>query len=304
MARIFLVCVFGVVATVRPTFAETIFVAVGGDDRNDGRSLSRPVATLQRAQEIAASVPPADMRIEVGPGRYSGQTVKWTYTMPNYAIEIVGAGGGKTVFDGERRGTSFFRLLSRKGEPTNIHLRGLTISHYVTAIVFAGNREIPGLYNSNNSIVDNQFLNVGGLGHDPMGYSVAVVGLVNSRRNVIRRNLFQNMVGTDCEHLHGVYAAHYSNQNEIEENRFENGCGDPIRLRDASNQNVVRSNEFVGAGARAGISEWWCAGRSGCTKGSPECPPLHNVYKNNVLLNDLPEVYRFNRPIPAGCSDQ
>jgi hypothetical protein len=308
MKAVLLAALLAGVLVGRPgtALALDLYMAANGSDAYDGRSPSSPIATLARAQKIIEALPPQDITINIAPGHYARQSVVWAYTMPRHAIRFVGAGDGRTVFDGERKGLTLFRLRGDKGAATNLHFRGLTITNYVTAITLNGDRERPHLFNSSNSIVSNEFVNVGGIGSDPVGYSTAVVRLVNSDQNTIRGNLFRGMTGTRCELLHAIYLAHSSSKNVVADNTFEDGCGDPIRIRDASNDNIITGNRFNRVGDRAAVSEWHCAGRAKCTKKAPECPSAGNVLSENAVGvsykgTRLPERLNHNRPIPAGC---
>lgn len=280
-----------------------VHVSPDGSDANDG-SETRPVLTLERVHRVIAERQPNEnVEVRFAAGFYRSQTVVWTYTMPNHRIRFV---GDRSIFDGERKGLSFFRLHGASGQPTNLSFEGLTITRYVVAIAFVGERGNVDGHNGRNSIINNQFLDVGGTGYDPMGYSTAVVALVNSRDNIVRGNIFRGMIGIRCEHLHAIYLAHGSSRNILESNHFEDGCGDAVRIRDRSNDNIVRNNIFTKVGDRGAVSEWFCS-RSSCKR--LECPSYGNVVENNNLKGlysspDMPEVYRHNRPIPPTCSEQ
>lgn len=293
-----------------PALAATVFLAADGSDLHDGATMERPVATLGRVQQIIAKLPPEDFLVSIGPGTYAAQSVNWQYSMPNHTIRFVGASGQQSIFDGQRKGLTFFKLRSAKGEATNLSFEGLVIVRYVTAISLVGDREDFRRFNAKNSIIDNHFIDVGGTGFEPMGYSTAVVSLVNSDENLITGNTFKGMVGTRCKHLHGVYLAHDSSRNRIENNLFQDGCGDAVRLRDASNDNIIRSNIFRKVGDKAGVSEWFCSrGLSDCTKKTPECPPLANLVEGNRVEGDqngapMPEFVAHARNVPASCNGQ
>ena len=107
--------------------------------------------------------------------------------------------------------------------------------------------------------------------------------------------------------LHALYVAHGSTENVIEENLFENSCGDAVRFRDRSDNNLVRNNRFVDAWSRSPVSDWFCnpAQRSNCTKEAGECPSMNNVVeKNQVTARSTPAAGVFvpygGKP-PAGC---
>ena len=259
--------------------AEVIHVSADGDDAHDG-SASSPIRTLAMAQKIIERSTPADTEVLISPGIYAAQTVVWSYTMPKHTIRFVGSPG--SIFDGGGKGLTFFELRGAKGAPTNLVFEGLTVTHYATAISLDGNRNVSAEFNGRNRIIGNRFVDVGG--NDPKGNdSTAVIRFVNSDDNMIEDNLFKGMVSKNCQLLHALYFAHGSSGNRVERNTFEDGCGDPIRFRDASNKNVVRNNTFTKVGKTSAVSEWFCAGSTACTKKTSECPSHDNVIENNTF---------------------
>ena len=93
----------------------------------------------------------------------------------------------------------------------------------------------------------------------------------------------------------------------IEGNTFEDSCGDAVRFRDRSGNNVVRGNSFTDSWSRSPVSDWFCnpAQRSNCTKEAGECPSMDNLVDGNkVTARNLPVAGTFvpygGKP-PAGC---
>ena len=279
-------------------------MAPHGSDENNGMSKDRPIATLQRAQSVIAGLPPDNVTVFIAPGRYDSQSVVWHYTMPNHTIRFLGS-GDSTVFDGGRKGLVFFRLRGAKGEPTNLYFEGLTITRYVTALSLDGDRDDTGRFNGRNHILNNRFIDIGGTGYDPLGYSTAVVRLQNSDDNLLSGNVFSGMISVRCKHLHAIYLAHDASRNTIVDNTFENACGDPIRARDASDDNTIERNRFNNAGDRAAFSEWHCSGRE-CTKRNAECSPSGNVFRANTVGPGfsgaaIADTYNHRRPADTAC---
>ena len=104
-----------------------------------------------------------------------------------------------------------------------------------------------------------------------------------------------------------------SSENKVYRNTFEMSCGDPIRIRDASNDNQFFDNTFTGTAQNALYTEWYCdrAVQSNCTKQSPECPPLRNNFKlggatitsGSQRTSDYANLHKTARPAsnhPAG----
>jgi hypothetical protein len=288
-----------------------IYVAPGGKDENSGLDRDAPILTLQRAQKIAAQLAltrPADIRVEVAKGRYHAQTVKWTLYVPGHRIRIVGnpARPGDAVFDGGNLGLTFLTMPIGGGKRTRLEISGITITRYATAIILRGGRTDPGDFNGSNRIAHNVFLDNGGTAYGRPISVTSIVGLVNSRENIIENNVFDGMYAKDCILLHAIYLAHYSSNNAIRGNIFRRGCGDPIRIRDSSNDNRITDNQFRDVGWRGAITEWFCSNQRKCRKRPPECPSKGTVSSGNTVVSGhlgrkIAELYTFVREASASC---
>ncbi len=262
-----------------------------GDDKNDGLTLDTPILTLQRAQEvIRAAVPKRDRNVEVriAPGTYLNQTVKWNFTMPANSIKFMPLFNDKNrpVFDGTDRGRTWFILKHSSGEETNLIFHYIRVQNYQTAISLEGDRNQEATSNGSNQIYGCYFYNIGNVSAPDTKPSTAAIRLVNSDDNSIVNNHFVNIINVNkCELLHAIYIAHMSDRNKIMRNHFQNGCGDPIRVRDFSNNNIINENTFIRIGENAAYTEWFCdhEERTDCTKPGPECPSWYNEFRNNIL---------------------
>jgi hypothetical protein len=294
-----------------------LFLAPDGLDSNDGRSLSTPILTLARAQQIlAATSPAADVRIRVLPGRYHAQRVSWTYTRPGRRIifEAFDPLLPRPVFDGCEAdgscpGGTWLRLPFSGGRQTNLEFRHLRFENYQTAISFDGNRNSETGFNGGNVISGCYFYRIGNVFNPSLAPSTAAVRLVNSKDNIIENNDFVDVINTTSGGLiHAIYVAHLSDRNFIVQNRFINHSGDSVRVRDYSNDNLIFDNVFIRAGAD-GYSEWYCDQdvRDDCTKPSPECPSWHNEFRYNLLVSSWSGgalgTFRFHQgDSTTGCS--
>ncbi|MCP4129979.1 MAG: hypothetical protein GY754_03075 [bacterium] len=84
------------------SFSEyNIYMSNDGDDNNPGTSISSPVKTLSRAQELVDFSRGANHIIHIRGGVYKGETVYWTNTSPDYSLTIQPYEDEKPVFDGE-----------------------------------------------------------------------------------------------------------------------------------------------------------------------------------------------------------
>lgn len=295
-----------------------------GDDAFDGSSPALAVATLDRVHGLVTQDDPTcDVEIRINQGTYLGQTVIWTWYRPGVSVKLMpidyqGGGidsiAGRPVFDGQ--GASyFFRLAVTSGAYTNLELLYLQVEHYVAyAVHFAGNRnDFAQGWNGGNRIFGCLFQDLGNLVNGG-GTGYAGVDLVNSRENVIRNNHFMRLENsTSAALIHGIYLAHGSSSNTIESNRFDTCSGDPIRARDDSSHNVIRSNRFYDTGVVAYYSDWWCdmSSNPNCTKAGGECPSWENEFRNNELhcgyggapISTFAYLQGGETNIPAWCTD-
>lgn len=309
-------CLVSATAFLPPCLAGELIIYLDprGSDASDGLTEHRPVASLQKALQIAESISANEvsaLRIAVAPGEYRGQTAK---ARGNFAgLEIAPISTDPTRprprFDGDRKGGTWLDIRSATGTRTNYKISGLEITNYETAINFAGDRNHRARSNGGNEIRNNVFANIGQIARADAPPSTAVVRLVNSDDNVIASNRFIHIVNpARCALLHSIYVAHDSTGNVIEDNVFEDSCGDAVRFRDGSHSNLVRGNTFIDAWANAPVSDWYCDSekRTDCTKPTPECPSMNNVIDNNRVvarkLKPAPSFLSFGEDIQSTCS--
>ncbi|MFM9937656.1 MAG: hypothetical protein ACKVOL_15830 [Novosphingobium sp.] len=269
--------------------AGEIHLALNGDDRNDGASERRPVATLATAVRRAAdrsAKTGEDMAIIVGPGLYRNQTLTLNDQSVRGKLTISGTttvAADYPAFYGNGSGT-WLRYDGHAGRATGLTIRNLRIVDYGTAITLNGDRDDPQGYNMGTVISDNVFARIGSA--SGKGKSTAAVRLVNSRENVIEDNYFhtiRNYPVTSCAGLHSIYVAHTSFGNKIDRNKFEDFCGSAIKLRDRSGSNEIMRNTFITSDKAAAIEEWFCDldKNAECTKKTGECPSAGNIASGN-----------------------
>jgi hypothetical protein len=288
--------------------ALVIFIGPNGSDQNSGFTLDTPILTLNRAQEILRDQlrnHHRDVEIRIGAGTYRNQTVRWTFTMPAHTITFMPLLDDKNrpVFDGSStKDSTWFRLDHADGQKTNLVFHYIRVEGYSTAIDFRGNRDRIEGFNSSNRIFGSYFFNIG-------KGSTAAVRLVHSKNNEIINSHFVDVLRSGgCGQLHALYLAHMSSGNQILRNRFENSCGDPIRIRDYSNDNIINENNLIRVGINAAYTDWYCDHdeQSNCTKKTAECPSWDNQFRENVLDKNFAgqrlRVFRFFQDDEAkGC---
>jgi len=303
-----------------------LYVSPDGNDANPG-TLKAPFATLQRANDTLMSNPP-DMpvvvRIYSNRGHYYNLSTWWTYYNPMCPTTLTAYPAVYHAYfvadEDAPPDRPFFTLDAAAGEPTNIHITRLSITNYVRYIfVFRGDRENPDSgWNGYNSIQDCIVMDAGNARRPDLHFAYGAIGLVNSRYNLIQDCQFINCANANpdpppwssrptlrvgsCLPINGIYLAHYSSNNEIRLNIWENIRGDVIRLRDYSNENYIHHNQFYRAGWFAVVTHWYCI--EGCTKMMPECPSWENIFKDNICISnwrgDAPVIFHDLRPENKG----
>jgi len=290
-----------------------IFLEPHGSDAADGSTQDRAVATLQRAMDLAVQFDKTKVErvvVRVGSGIYGGQHVKLNSYNTGVDISIKGvARNSIPVFDGESKPITWFTLNGQTQNDGRLHIEGLEIRNYLTAIAFVGNREEPSKNLSGNTIRYMIFSRIGQRDPKSSLVSTAAIVFVNAKNNIVEKNKFFDIRNIKtCVKLHSVYLAHHSSNNLIIENEFNGFCGSPIRLRDGSNNNLAIGNLFTNVESETLFDEWYC-NRSitvGCTKKTPECPSWGNLFVLNVV--DAPgftatrSYVKVHVPVnPEGC---
>jgi hypothetical protein len=213
--------------------------------------------------------------------------------MPEHRIRFMPRDDDRNrpVFDGclasgACPGGTWLTLRHAGGEETNLHFEYIRVQRYGTAISLNGDRNAEPTSNGSNRIYGCYFDRIGNVFNASLSPSTAAVRLVNSDDNEIANNHFVDVVNaTSGGLIHALYVAHMSDRNRIERNRFVRSTGDPVRLRDYSNDNVVRDNTFIQVGTTAGYTDWYCDhdARTDCTKPTAECPSWNNQFRDNTL---------------------
>ena len=294
-----------------------LYVSTNGSDQRSGGDPENAFLTLMAVQSrLEDSQPRRPVRIEIAPGIYEGQRINWRFIMPNHGIEFTRPDGAteRPVFDGctddACAGGTWFTLRHSSGEPTRLSFNYLEVRNYQTALSFNGNRNDEDASNGQNRIFGCYFRNIGNISNPELDPSTAAVRLVNSDDNVITNNHFVHIINTRSAGLiHALYIAHMSDRNSILRNRFVDNSGDPVRIRDYSNDNVINDNRFYEAGIEAGYTDWYCDhdARDDCTKPSPECPSWNNQFRDNLLdgnyqCDPLGTFHYFQDDETTGCS--
>jgi hypothetical protein len=337
----------GLPTTAHAAGVFTVYVATDGKDvGNTGLSASSPMASLEGAQEIIRSAAPAtDVEIRIKPGTYvSDPKTIWTTYVPGHAISFLpagytpanhGRGVARPIFQnkgepGHRPDGSWLQAQAGPGLGSDgaarLRFFHLEVRGFQGGISFDGDTERvvvqgqqrreyrpKGAGLNNNTVQDMVFRQIGNrFTGGKFGYGALI--LTNSSRNLIRDNTFTAVEnnGAYGAKLHGTYVTHFSNANLITRNTFTRISGDPVKLRDRSDNNTITANTFTRAGHYSYYREEFCTGR--CLVENPtkdlECPSSGNHFTGNTTRSgyrgrDLPDVSlapKSNKDRgPAGC---
>lgn len=285
-----------------------LYVSPKGDDAADGRSEAKPLKTLAKAlSNYESSCDSRRTRITLAAGSYGKEQL--TLRRVPCPLEI-GSSGGYAQFDGGGDGT-WFTLAAAGAKQIELTISGMEVMSYQSAVSINGNRNDVDGWIGGVKVLKNRFVRIGSFreGQPP---ATAAVRLVNARGVVIEGNEFQNIRNlTHCGGLHSVYIAHNSSDNKIMQNSFIDGCGETVKVRDSSNNNVVERNRFSQQEGSALFLDSYCDASAGaeCTKAEPECPSWNNVFRENTIEGVRPAsnkkitgARKAARQLPANCS--
>jgi hypothetical protein len=291
-----------------PSGPLTIWMSPEGRDSNDG-SQARPLKSIAGVHEHLLGLYPkgkaldADVEVRIAPGTYSGDEVTWTLPSAGHSITFMPAGfrvgmryakvkalGGRPVFDGTRAckankagaACKFFNVDQPKGAgASRLRFYYLEIRDWATTGI--------GLHNSGegrNLVYGCRFDNIGTYraAYHELLHGMAAVGLSDSDHNVILNNSFVNIKNQSGEErfLHAVYMNVHSDENRVEGNLTSKVSGDPIKVRQYSNRNVVTNNTLRCSGLKSFFLDY-PEPFGGNTGRAPECDSYRNVFKGNHL---------------------
>lgn len=265
-----------------------VYISPAGSDKYSGVSVEFPVKTFKHAIDLVKKVnSDQDVEIKFMPGNY-GRVMLDLAWFPDGIRRIVLRGnsmGGRAVFDGGGGGDTWLVVRGFKGGVTKVVVKGFHIKNYRGAIAFYGDRFDADSWSSSNRIENNIFENIGQF-KEAVRPAFGAITLSNSVENIIVRNRFfniRNIVG--CDGLHAIYLSGGSSRNRIVENIFDGGCGDVIKVRDRSNDNMVKHNEFLNQTGKSIFVDSFCDARKNkeCENKKQECASWGNKIIGNRI---------------------
>ena len=261
---------------------DVIDLSPTGDDTNKGTEPAQALRTLSAAiNAYEARCVDGPITIRLAPGDYGAERA--AIKSIRCPLRIVSL-NGVARFDGGGAGT-WLAVATPGGQPADLTVKGLSIENFQSAISINGNRNDADQWISGVKVLGNRFRRIGSFGADQPP-ATAAIRLVNARQTLIKGNDFEEIRNVKhCDGMHAVYLAHHSTDNIVRDNTFSGGCGETIKVRDASNNNRIENNRFFDQTGSALLLDSFCDSVSGadCTKARPECPSWGNVFKNNVV---------------------
>jgi hypothetical protein len=306
------------------------FVASAGNDANGGRAKGDALRTLEAVQQKVASIPkaadPLQVTIFVEAGRYFDQTLEWTTARPNLSVTLrpyEGTAEGQVIFDGTKsKKRQFFAYDPSKASPVEqsgtvrFSFEGVVVENFCEGLSFG---DVGGRSPTSGHRVDRVTLRSIGSKYDrrmrpneggtrlPLGDCVAGIRLSATSGTTITRSLFENIENLPSNQtfyrkygpglLHAIYISSSARGNSIVENRFVGFTGSPVRIRDRSDDTIIKGNVFerplwpddkVKERPLYAVSEWYCntavpACIEKARQGERECPSTGTNMAGNQL---------------------
>jgi hypothetical protein len=301
----------------------TIYLAPaskGGKDSNTGLTSKSPILTLAHAQKVLTGLnPTGNVTVRITQGTYVANAITWSFYVPGRTISFMpvnysGGGrppGGDPVFvdpvsNGTHVGQTWFTAVLppapsplHDGGTTGLRFYYLAVEDYTQGISFNGqaghswhNKTFyvqPSAGLNGNAVSGMTFDDIGDL-FAPVGPNSAGYGVIlftDSSHNDIYNNTFDNLYNSgDHDELHALYITHFSSDNTVDKNLFENTNGEAVKVRDRSNYNNVFDNTFNATGGVAAYLDDFCD--QACVSANPgkyrECASYGNDFNDNTIL--------------------
>jgi hypothetical protein len=289
--------------TISSTPPLQLFVAHGGSDKADGRSVDAPLATLEGAQaKLREYLPTIDREVEIriaydGGRAYQGQEVVWSHFSPDFTISFMPADfqpgmrladlKGRPLFDGksvcEKKAPEtkpntgefckFFVVDGKSRPASRLRFYYLHIRHYTTTGLALHNDG-----EGHNLVYGCRFEKIGNLYFPEQRQGFTAIGISSSDHNVIRNNHFVDIRNkpVDNRFMHAVYMNVQSSHNTVIHNDVLRVSGDAMKVRHYSNYNSVEHNTIRYSGVAAFL-DWPEGGRK-------ECFSWENVFRHNKVV--------------------
>ena len=284
-------CFFLLYLTASWVSANTLYVSPKGVDSNDGLKQSAALKTIGKALDIAYGGDYSanqTITIKVLDGVYNGQSKRVRLAAAVPSVNIIGEmkGSKRPIFSDGKKNQTWLTVYADQGQELKLTIANIELRKYFSAISIVGDRDNSSQGSHGLVLKNNIFRAIGSQPNNSSKdrISTGAIRLINSSDSLIVNNKFLSIRNsTGCSALHAIYLAHFSSNNTIRQNVFDDTCGAPIRLRDHANNNRVVNNTFTNLEEVSAVQEWFCdkGARRGCTKQLGECPSINNTAENN-----------------------
>ncbi len=287
-----------------------IWVAHGGSDSAAGDQ-AHPLATLGAAQTLLVKNYPSGLNRNVeirvvADGKAYQEAIEWTYSSADYTISIMPSNfqfgmrwtelakkGGRPIFDGRdvcsaKKAGSDCRFFH--GQVANVRFYYLDVRRYSTSAISlhdsAGHNLVYGCVFSSIGTQPSYF--------HSLAFGMSAVGL-NADHNRVQNNHFVDLINKsgDERFLHAVYM-NAGSDNTIVYNSALRVCGDPIKVRNFANRNVVEHNRFRESGEMGFFLDW--------PESSAESCSWANVFADNALESGYNGASMHATWLHPGCT--
>jgi parallel beta-helix repeat protein len=329
---------WGAVASTPPPKTLTVYMSPAnkaGSDKHTGLSTSSPILTLARAQQVLSQQKPkGNVVIKIEQGTYVAGSTTWSYYVPGHTISfqpanyVAGHGrpaGGDPAFvnvssKGQHPANTWLHA-ELPGTSSSLHNGGnvglqfhyLLIEDYTQGINLDGqtghgyhNDAKPAMYTKPSAGLND--VSVSGMTFSDIGdrYAPGYTGygailFTDSSGDSIVNNTFHDIYNTgDTDELHGLYITHFSSDNTISKNVFENTNGEAVKVRDRSDNNTVSDNRFINTGGVSAYLDDFCDEACAAANEKPPVAYQQCASYGNHFVDNTVESNNFTDLIPSG----
>lgn len=239
-------------APTAPVATTVVHVSPTGDDSTGTGSSTKPFQTLAKANaHLEATAPASDVEVRLEPGTYTEVGTRWTYRS-SHTVTITGDGGTAT-FSGQNDTSAYLLKFGPESGPR------VPMNLYVRNLRFTGSSNGAQVINATAvTLTDLQFDRIG-TEYTGIGTGYAALSVQNVSGVGIWNPTFTDIVN-DPEQLslvHAIYAANDADNVTMHNVSITRVAGDPIRIRNGSNNLQVLGGTITQSGRYAAMSEWY-----------------------------------------------
>ena len=263
-------------------------VSKGGKDGDTGLTSKSPILTLAHAQQVLTRLnPPATSRsgsprARTWPARSRGRSTCWATRSRSCRLTTPAAAGRRAgircslirpagACTSARRGLPRYSpcpLPAARRRDTGLRFYYLAVEDYTQGISSTGRPALLAQLDllrpaqrgrEQQRRVRHDVQDIGDrFAPSQTGYGAIL--FTDSSHDDIYNNTFNSTTynSGDQDQLHALYITHFSSNNTIDKNLFENTNGEAVKVRDRSNDNNVADNTFSQTGGVAAYLDDFC----------------------------------------------